>query len=301
MAESSALNSYFSAATDVFRQQDAIYAIPGDMTPMVVYYNKRLFDKAGVPYPKAPWTFDQFLKTAKRLTVPGKQFGFKFANWMPGWVMWLWNNGGDVLSTHAVGVLDSPQNVQTVEFLRDLVVKWKVSPSLSASAATGVDPFGQGSAAMMISGHWEIPGLIAGKKVALEDLGVVELPSNTGHSKTVIYEVGYGIPKACEHPDAAWEFIRYLTSHEFQQAYQTTGISVCARQDVAMERATNELERSFLKIVPTGQPPRGASFVGYDFVEGEGVKMMDAVLAGEDAKSALHQMAVRIDEYLRVQ
>ncbi|PNA07032.1 sugar ABC transporter substrate-binding protein, partial [Pseudomonas sp. GW456-11-11-14-LB1] len=92
--------------------------------PMVLYYNKRLFDQAGAPYPKAPWTFSEFLEAAKRTTIPGKQYGFKFTNWVPGWVMWLWNNGGDVLDANgsrASGVLDSDANVFAVEFLRDLV------------------------------------------------------------------------------------------------------------------------------------------------------------------------------------
>lgn len=87
-----------------------------------MYYNKRLFDKAGVAHPKAGWNFEDFRNTAKALTIPGKQYGFSFANWMPGWIMWLWNNGGDAIDAsgpRASGILDSPENVQTLEFLRD--------------------------------------------------------------------------------------------------------------------------------------------------------------------------------------
>ncbi len=296
-------NDYFGNSLATYRQGKSLYAIPGDFTPMAMYYNKRLFDTAHVPYPPAHWTFDQFLETAQKLTIPGKQYGFKFTNWMPGWVMWLWNNGGDVLDpkgTKATGFIDSGQNATAIAFLRDLIQRYKVAPSLSAAEASGVDPFATGTAAMTISGHWEIPGYVAGKKIALNDLGVVELPSNIGASSTVIYEVGYGIPKDCQHPEEAWKLIRYLTSQTFQRTYQSTGIAVCARQDIAKERAINPIDIGFLNIVPTGRPPRGASFVGYDFVEAEGVKMLDAVLAGETPHAALHRMATRIDEYLRV-
>src|SRR5205085_11138122 len=122
-------------------------------TPMVLYYNKRLFDRAEVSYPKAGWNFEQFLQTAQKLTIPGKQWGFVFNNWMAGWIMWLWNNGGDVLSpdgTRASGYFDSPHNVQTVSFLRDLIDKYKIAPTLSANASLGVDPFANGQAAMAV-------------------------------------------------------------------------------------------------------------------------------------------------------
>lgn len=297
------VGDYFRTALDVYRRGKAIYAIPGDFTPMVMYFNKRLFDRSGVPYPKSPWTFDDFLDAAKRTTTPGKQYGFKFTNWVPGWVMWLWNNGGDVVDgdgRHALGVLDSDANVRTIEFLRDLVNRYHVAPSLSQAAASGVDPFAIGQAAMMVRGHWEIPGLIASGKLKLDDIGVVELPSNVGQSKTVLYEVGFAIPAGAHDPQAAWDFIRYQTSRSFQTIYQSTGIAVCARSDVARERATNPVEKAFIDVIPNGRPPRGASFIGYDFVESEGVKMMDAVLAGEPVRPALQRMARRIDEFLRV-
>src|SRR5205823_386793 len=117
------LDDYFPNAVSAARRGNALYAIPQDFTPMVLYYNKRLFDRAGVSYPKAGWNFEQFLQTAQKLTIPGRQWGFVFNNWMAGWIMWLWNNGGDVLSpdgTRASGYFDSPHNVQTVSFLRDL-------------------------------------------------------------------------------------------------------------------------------------------------------------------------------------
>ena len=56
---------------------------------------KQLFDEAGVPYPNPNWNHAEFLETAKALTKNGKH-GFVFTTWMPGWIMWLWNSGGDV-------------------------------------------------------------------------------------------------------------------------------------------------------------------------------------------------------------
>ncbi|MFY9234458.1 MAG: extracellular solute-binding protein, partial [Fimbriimonadaceae bacterium] len=94
------LDDYYENAVKIASRGEKVYAIPGDFTPMVVYYNRKLFDEAGVPYPRDNWTYDDFIEKAKKLTIPEKQqWGFKFDNWMPGWIVWLWNTGGDVLGT----------------------------------------------------------------------------------------------------------------------------------------------------------------------------------------------------------
>ena len=307
------LDDYFPNAVNVARRGRALYAIPQDFTPMVVYYNKRMFDRAGIPYPKPGWNFEQFLETARKLTIAGdnpgdppKQSGFVFSNWMPGWVMWLWNNGGDVLSPdgrHAEGVFDSPQNVQTIQFLSDLVNKYRVAPSLSAAAALGVDPFANGQAAMTVSGHWSMVGYASapkdanGKpKIAWDDLGVVELPHNTPQPHTVEYESGYAIGKNCRQKQLAWKFIKYMTSYRVQILYNQSGIAVDGRKDVARERSKNPLEAEFLPIIPSSRPPWGSKVVGYDFVEHEGGSMIDSILQnGEPVQAALTKAAKAID------
>jgi multiple sugar transport system substrate-binding protein len=298
-------DDYHPNVVDIARRGEAIYAVPMDFTPMVVYYNMDLFDAAGVPYPKPGWTTAEFLETAKRLTTKDR-FGFKFINWMPGWVMWLWNRGGqDVLrqkpdgSYTAVGVFDSPENIATVIWLRDLIKVHKVAPSLSMTASTGVDPFANGSCAMEISGHWAMVGYASAQKLKLERIGVAPLPSDMPKSHTVMYESGLAIGKHCKHPEAAWKFIRFMTSESAQRRYHSQGIAISARKDVSKERATDPREQMFIDIVPSARAPWGAKVQGYDLVEDIGQKMMDAVLkAGVAPETALRQAARDIDKEL---
>jgi multiple sugar transport system substrate-binding protein len=274
---------------------------------MVMYYNKKLFDKAGVPYPKAGWSFEEFRKTARMLTVPGEQYGFSFANWMPGWIMWLWNNGGDVIDPalpRASGVLDSPQNVETLSFLRDVIKVDRSAPSLGEAASMGVDLFANGQAAMTVSGHWALIGYANAPKgpdgkpaITWDDLGVVEMPSQIGRSATVMYESGYAIGKNSKNKQLAWEFIKYFTSYEVQSKYNKSGIAVCARQDVARERAEDPLEAQFLPIIPTAGPPHGAFVEGYEIVEKVGKNALDSILNNDvPVRGALEKAAKRIDQ-----
>ena len=302
-----AIEDFYPNVVDIAKRGEKIYAIPGDFTPMVMYYNKDLFDAAGVPYPNASWDFEKFLETAKKLTIPvKKQYGFVFPNWMPGWIMWLWNNGGDVLSPDgkkASGVLDSDQNVKTIEWLREMILKHKVAPTLSEAASTGVDLFANGQAAMAVNGHWALIGYKnapKGKdgkpKIDWKRLGVVALPHNTPQSHTVMYEAGFGIPKGAKHPDLAWKLIKMWTSYDLQSRYNASGIAVCARLDVSKERAKDEIEAQFIPIIQTARPPWGARVEGYEAVERIGKVMMDSVLTGgADVRTALKRAAEAID------
>ncbi len=309
------LDDYYPNVLDIARRGEALYAIPGDFTPMVVYYNKQLFDEAEVAYPNPNWNRAEFLQTARALTKDGKH-GFVFTTWMPGWIMWLWNSGGDVFDMGDRGdggelgdpssnspssppsptvVLDSPQNIDTVTWLRDLITKHQVSPSLSATAAQGVDPFANGTAAMQVSGHWAMVGLKAQKNIQMDRLGVVPMPSENGRSQTVMYESGFAIGKYCKNPEAAWKFIKFMTSYEVQKRYNATGIAICARKDVSQERAIDPLEKSFIDIVPNARGPWGAKIVGYDLVEEIGQKMMDSVMKnGVKPSVALRKAAEEI-------
>jgi multiple sugar transport system substrate-binding protein len=307
------LDDYYPNVVDIGRRGGKLFAIPQDFTPMVVYFNKKLFDKAHVPYPTSDWNFDQFRATAQKLTIKGahegdqsKQYGFAFTNWPAGWVMWMWNNGADHLSPEgkASGYLNSPKAVQAITFLKDLVEEG-VAPSISQTAALGVDPFANGQAAMAISGHWSMVGYKAapkgpdGKpKITWDDLGVVALPHNTPQSQTVMYESGYAIGAHCKHRDVAWKFIRYMTSHRVQSVYQSSGIAVCGRKDVAEERAkTSPLEAAFIPIIPSARPPYGSKIEGYDFVEEQMQKAMDSILqSGRDPQDAMTKAAKAIEK-----
>jgi multiple sugar transport system substrate-binding protein len=312
------LDDFFPNVVNIARRGDALYAIPNDFTPMVVYYNKRMFDKAGVPYPKPGWDFEEFRSTAKRLTVAGdrpgdapKQYGFSFTNWPAAWVMWLWNNGANHLSEEprAGGFLDSEESLEAVAFLRDLIVKDGVAPTLSRTASLGVDLFANGQSEMAISGHWSMVGYANAPKgpdgkpvIGWDELGVVCLPHNTPKPQTVMYESGFAISAQSKHKEAAWKFIKYMTSREVQEQYQAGGIAVCGRRDVAEARAAKyPLEAQFIPIIPSARAPYGSRIEGYEYVEDQMMKAMDAVLkSGRSPAEAFGKAADRIDrEFLK--
>lgn len=280
--------------------QNKLYSIPVDFTPMVMYFNKDLFDAAGVAYPHNGWSFKEFEETAARLKVgltAKQKKAFVLSTWMPGWVMWLWNNGGNVLDStgsRASGILDSPENASVVAYLKGLVDKG-LAPKLSEVTASGVDPFANGDAAMAVSGHWSIT-TYKSSKVDWKRLGVVSMPTQLKSPVTVYYESGLGIGNGCKNPAAAWRYIKHFCGYKNQLRYNASGIAICARKDVAQERAKDPIENDFIHLIPGARPPMGTQVEGYSFVEQKGLTMMESVLNGRKSpEDALRDMANRID------
>jgi hypothetical protein len=82
-----------------------------------------------------------------------------------------------------------------------------------------------------------------------------------------------------------------------QRKYNDSGIAICARRDVARERASDRLEAQFLPIIPTARPPHGATVEGYEIVEKVGKNALDSILNNDvDVRAALTRAAKRIDQ-----
>lgn len=156
-------------ATHSFTIRDGrVYGFPYAAHTDALFYNKAIFDSLGIPYPASPLTRDAFLDLARKLTVRDangrvKHYGFIFRrdiHWLDMVRQW----GGRVYSRDGTRCeLDSPGNVAAVQFLCDLVWKYRVSPSPAeetSMATTGgwgsglVTLFGGGHAAMTLGGRY---------------------------------------------------------------------------------------------------------------------------------------------------
>src|SRR4029079_3440616 len=130
---------------DVFKTADGQFGLPRDLNVGVLYYNKAMFDAAGIPYPDDTWDWAKLTEVAKQLTKDdnndGKvdQWGFytETTDMENFWLSAVWQNGGDVLAPDGKStVLDTDQAAGGIQFLQDLIWKDKVMPDPAASAET---------------------------------------------------------------------------------------------------------------------------------------------------------------------
>lgn len=203
------------------RWHDKQYLLPKDFSPLAVYYNKKLFDAASVPYPKDGWTWQEFLATAKKLTktnAGGKttQWGVQLpAAWTTGFEYWVAANSGRLISEDGkqfVGYMDSPAVQEAVKFYADLYNVAKVAPPPADmnSFGGGNSEFDNGAAAMRIFGRWPQSGLKNNPNI---DLGVVGMPVGKERAN-VLFWGGFGISALSKNQEAAWRFLRYYTGRQ---------------------------------------------------------------------------------------
>ena len=299
------LSAFYPNAVNVARRGKALYALPANFTPMMMYYNKASFRKAGVPFPKEGWTWKDFHDAARRLTIRknGKvvQYGFNATNWMPGWVMWIWQNGGSVLSpdgTKATGYLNNKASIEAMRFYTDLVLD-HLAPTTSEAQAMGTSNFQAGNVAMDVSGHWMIPTYSQNENYPLSNVGVVGLPRNKNRV-TVIYESGPAMMRGSKHPKEAWQYIKFISGPYVQRMYAEQGIAIAADRRIAEEyRGKSALEPSFLDNVKYARGPTGADVEQYALVEDIGREAIDGILVGnKSVENALTEAARRIDVQL---
>jgi multiple sugar transport system substrate-binding protein len=199
------------------------YVFPTNCGPFVLFYNKDVFDRAGVPYPKGDWTWDEFLTTCRRLTkrrANGRgietygAYGLELREL-------IWQNGGRVFSPQGTRcVVSSPEAVEAARWYVDLFAKEHVAPSPAEEAAMAtaggwgqgdLTLFTTGRIALFRGGRW---GLIRFRTIPGLRLGICPLPHRKRKAVQLAWRATAVNPRA-PHPEEAFLFLRYLASRDY--------------------------------------------------------------------------------------
>ena len=139
------------AVTDIANQVDGYYGFPQGFATEIMYYNKDMFDAAGVAYPTDDWTWDDYTAAAEKLTkADGSQYGSDSPTFNGVWYSLIGAAGDKVVDN---GKLSFGNGLKkTLEFQKNLVDnKWQPQP---ASGSKVSDMFAAGKAAMTLGGTW---------------------------------------------------------------------------------------------------------------------------------------------------
>ncbi len=300
---------------ELFGEGDALWAFPKDFTPMVIYYNRAVFDAAGEPYPEAGWTWSEFLDAARRLTRDTDGDGAVDV-WGFGWPRdffylqtWIWAGGGELLSPdarRASGYLDSPETVAAVRFYLDLVREHGVAPRVEMFRRPGgslTRMFATGRLGMMQSGHWSGPALGPHESAGRLRYGVVPVPVRAGVDPvTVLYASGWAVPRNAAHRRWSVQLASYLASEVAQRIRARSGLAIPAMPAVARElaaRDTTGREAVFLAAAATGRHPWGTRVAAWREIEDVLFDLLDRPLVrGEPVEVVARELAARIDGIL---
>ena len=228
---------YFAITWNKGKIQGHQYAVPWDTTPVVVYYNKDLFQQAGVKPPSttwgdSAWDWNAFVSAAQKLSNPQHTvFGCTISTWWVYSLPWIWSNGGHVVNEALTKVQFSQQAVQDAwQYLVDLRWKYNVWAQTNQKDAG----FNTGGDAMFLSGPYSIPGLRAGAKVPW-NVGVV--PTGKGGVWTRDPSDSLTIWNGSKNKDEAFQLMEYITGPDGQLVIGKSGRGVPSRKSVAQSKA----------------------------------------------------------------
>jgi multiple sugar transport system substrate-binding protein len=202
------------------------YGLPLDTNTRVVFYNKALFQRAGIS--QVPATTDEFKAAAAQIHALGANiFGYAEGGLDPWNILpWIWSFGGEVTNddfTKATGYINSPQSVAAIQFLADLLDAKALSPSiLGGSSLATSDAIGKNLAGMIIDGPW-MPSIFKGAYPNL-DFGLATMPAGPGgQSSSVVGGEDIAILRSSQNIPAARKFVEFMTSQQAQVLMGQTG------------------------------------------------------------------------------
>jgi multiple sugar transport system substrate-binding protein len=290
-----------------FTTPDGQFGLPRDLNVVALYYNKKMFDAASLPYPDDTWDWAKLVEVAKQLTkrnADGKvsQWGFytETTDMENYWSELVWQNGGDIISEdHKSSLVGSDQATGGLQFLQDLIWKEKVMPDAAITDALG-DAFEQGQAALESNGSW----LVSTHQAAGIDFGIAPLPKGTAGQATSINPTGAVVFKGTKNPDAAWEFVKYLASPDAQTKLMELKASLPANKEVLSGPFATSFNGAKVLADAIAYARIKPSFKGYnDWTTALQTEIDENVFdaANKTAKQAVTDVLPKLDEILASQ
>lgn len=232
------LDDYWPGLLESAKYNGSVYGLPRDIEVNILYYNKDLFDKAGLKYPDENWTWDDLLAAAEKLTVKdanGKVTQYGLAMEGGKYAKWVNQNGGAILDDYvnpSKCMLADPKSVAGIKFFSDLMNKGYAMRDADLGQAGGDQAvFQSGQAAMIIQNTSRVSGFNAAKMNY--DVAVAPIPAG-GKRWNPAGGAAWVMSAKSANKDAAWTFLQWLQSGDGgQKIYTQRGEIFPALQSVA--------------------------------------------------------------------
>ena len=217
--EGFSLEQYLPVTSGWTRYKGGTWGLPKDYTPRVIYYNRKVFDEVGVPYPQAGWTFADFKATVRQLTNgrTGKEARYGYVA-IPGHTyalqQYIWGNGGDLCSPDgrtASGFIDSAAVAEVVQWYKELYDLSISTGTMDAYQNLGQMEFQSGVVGLMDNGIWPLATFEQDKSISF---GVVPppVPRKGMALSPVIHSSTWSMFAKAANKEETWKLIKFLAS-----------------------------------------------------------------------------------------
>lgn len=234
------IEEFYPQAIAGMSYDENLKGIPRDISNLVLYIN---LDKVNLP--DSNWNLEDLLLLALKST-DNKMFGIGAENEIYWTLPYLSYFGGGVLDNEHKLIIESKESKQGLDFYKDLVYRYKVSPNKSQiGSSTLAQMFLDEQIAIYLSGRWMYPKI---SEKASFDWAVINFPY--GKSPQFCDVSGWVISKDSKHKDSAKKFIQFLASEETSEYFTRTGLVVPARISVSkLLNNDKHNEKIFINVI----------------------------------------------------
>jgi multiple sugar transport system substrate-binding protein len=217
------IDDFIPATKELMEMQGGLYGLPWCYATHVLYYNKDLFDKKGIPYPNENWTWDDFVKAARALTDPAAGiYGCDAIVFHGIWWDLIGTFGDPIVDEQgrfAIGGCAEKLLTELYQLTQEGVI---AKPATLAMGAAAVDLFAAGKAAMKFDGSWMTTQY---KDITAFAWDIAPTPTVDGRRYVHLHTGFFAINAKSKVKDAAWKFIEFCLSH-FGQTLIVRGMTI---------------------------------------------------------------------------
>lgn len=284
-------------------QDGKVYAVPGDLTLMMMYYRTDILKEAGLSVPK---TWDEFTNVVTKLRAANKAkgagFGWGNSNWL-GYFQYLYSAGGTLYDAQCTkATVNSPEGLKALQAFNDMFNKLGTSTDTTLDFEAG---FASGDYPIGFNGSWELINMETGHPEIKGKWAAAPIPTGpAGKGTAFIGGRGLSIMNTSKTQDQAAEFIRYLYTDQAaqltsEQAAKLTTLWLPARVDMAdkLQIPAERIQALKSQLNDAAGPPICPGWEESGSTVDK--KLQEVILNNADPKKTLDEIAAVMNQNLK--
>jgi len=309
------LNDFYPALLKLSSWKGTLYSLPMEGTNLGLLYNKGLFRKAGLDPNKPPETWDELYEYAKKLTIDENRDGkfeqvgflvpvFPASGPLGSWTVWqwipfLWQAGGYVINEEQTRVLyNSEAGVAALSYWKKMYDEFKLNDFTNEFDYAFISE----QLVMTPDGPWNLPRY----KDILKNLdwGIAPLPKGPVKHATIVGGEYLTIFKQSEHPEAAWEFVKWIVKPETQAFWSMKSMYLPVRRSVLeIQEYRDFLEehpnlKAYVEQMQYAQRQRDIDYYNVEINRHMAEAIEQATVGKRDPAAALNEAAAKSNKLL---
>lgn len=221
---------YPQGLIDLYTFDGKLYGAPKDFDTVALWYNKELFDAAGVAYPDASWTWDTLKENAAKLTNPATGvYGITATQYgQENYYNNIVQAGGEVISSDGTtSGFGSPEALEGISVWTDILAAGSSPTAQQMTESSPESFFLSGKSAMYQNGSWAAVGYADNPDLAAK-VNVAPLPKGPTGNQSMIHGLGNVVNAKSKHLDAAKQFAAFASGAEAAKIQADTGTVIPA-------------------------------------------------------------------------